>query len=298
MGVENRRISGIEPGTPPLPTPSRIAPQSPLNAPDDYLELASLPADEASRASQTLQRGLDILELVAHGGPTGLREIGESIKLTRSTAHRLTLALSDRGLLRHTRHGYQLGPKLLALAEAARLNRPLTTLARPHLEALAQDQLDAVNLAIRDRDQVRYLDQVRGARRMVVGSIVGEMRPMATTALGRALLLDDDESAWRKAHETDQAAPRGQNALAAWLERMRLFRQMGAAFDVEENEDRVRCVAAPVRDASGQIVAAISLSSLPQYLDDNRMTKLVEPVTQTANAIASELGWSGRRSRK
>ncbi|TCS14927.1 IclR family transcriptional regulator [Caulobacter sp. BK020] len=246
------------------------------------------------RASQTLQRGLDILDLVACGGPIGLREIGESMKLTRSTAHRLTAALVDRDLVRNTPYGYQLGPKLLVLAETARLQRPLTALARPHLEALARDHLDAVNLAIRDRDRVRYMDQIRGARRMTVRSVVGELRPMATTALGRALLLDDAENGWRRAYEADLDAPCDENAQIAWIERMREFRDLGAAFDIEENEDRVRCVAAPVRDSGGRIVAAISISSLPQYLDDNRMAQLVRPVTETANAIARELGWTAR----
>lgn len=218
------------------------------------------------------------------------------MKLTRSTAHRLTVALAERDLVRNTAQGYQLGPKLLALAETARLQRPLTTLARPHLEALARDHLDAVNLAVRDGARVRYVDQIRGARRMTVRSVVGEVRPMATTALGRALMLDDTERDWRTAFDADLDAPRGDNALIAWIDRMWQYRELGAAFDIEENEDRVRCVAAPVRDAAGRIVAAISISSLPQYLDDVRLTALVSPVTRTANAIARELGWIPRRS--
>lgn len=248
-------------------------------------------AEDASRPSQTLQRGLDILELIARRGPIGLREIGARMKLTRSTAHRLASALAERDLARLTARGYELGPKLLALAETARLRRPLTALARPHLEELARQHLDAVNLAVRDEGRVRYVDQTHGARRMAVRSVVGEIRPMATIALGRALLLDDSEAAWRQAFEEDPDAPRGQNAILAWVARMRQFRDQGAAFDVEENEDRVRCVAAPIRDAGGRIVAAISISSLPQYLDDARMVELVEPVTETARAIARELGW-------
>jgi len=247
--------------------------------------------EDASQPSQTLRRGLDILELIARRGPIGLREISERMTLTRSTAHRLASALAERDLARLTTRGYELGPKLLALAETARLQRPLTVLARPHLEALARQHLDAVNLAVRDDGRVRYVDQTHGARRMAVRSVVGEMRPMASTALGRALLLDDSEAVWRKVFAEDPDAPRGQNAVLAWVARMWRFRDQGAAFDVEENADRVRCVAAPIREASGRIVAAISISSLPQYLDDARMAELVGPVTETARAIARELGW-------
>jgi len=270
------------------------------NTPVDYTPRPITPHNEAtletSRSSQTLQRGMDILDIVARFGPISPREIGERMKLTRSTAHRLVTALAERDLLHSGARGYELGPKLLALAEIARLQRPLSGLARPHLEALAREHLDAVNLAVRDGERIRYLDQVHGARRMTVRSVVGEMRPMATTALGRALLLDDAESVWRKLYEEDPDTSRGANAMFAWIARMRQHRDQGAAFDVEENEDRVRCVAAPIRDAGGRIVAAVSLSSLPQYLDDVRMAALVAPVTQTAHAIARELGWTPGRT--
>lgn len=254
------------------------------------------PVSAEARNSQTLQRGVDILGVVARHGPSTPRQIAERMKLTRSTAHRLVTALAERGMLRHGERGYELGPKLLALAEVARLQRPLSSLARPHLEALAHEELDAVNLAVRDGRRIRYLDQACGARRMTVRSVIGELRPMATTALGRALLLDDAESTWRDIYEEDPDAPRGANAMFAWIARMRQYREQQAAFDIEENEDRVRCVAAPIRDASGRIIAAVSLSSLPQYLDDARMAALVSPVTQTAHAIARELGWTPARS--
>ena len=252
------------------------------------------PSTEGFRSSQTLQRGLDILEIVGRRGPIGLRELTEAVGLTRSTTQRLAAALIERDLIRYGARGYGLGPTLLSLAETARLQRPLTAVARPHLEALAREHRDAVNLAIRDADRVRYLDQVRGERRMLVRSVIGETRSMATTALGRALLLDATESVWRKTYEDDPDTPGGANALFNWVASMRQFRQQGAAFDIEESGDQVRCVAAPIRDASGRIVGAISLSSLPQYLDEARMRELVTPVVETADNIAADLGWVRR----
>jgi DNA-binding IclR family transcriptional regulator len=253
-------------------------------------EPGNLP-DPGLRASQTLQRGLDILDLVAQRGPMGLRDIGQALDLSRSTTSRLAAALAERDLLHSGANGYALGAKLLALAEVARLQRSLTAVARPHLEHLAREQQDAVNLAISDGGRVRYLDQARGSRRMHVRSVIGETRALASTALGRALLLDAPESAWRKAYEDAPDTARGAGGLRAWEARMRQYRHQGAAFDVEENDDGVRCVAAPVRDASGRIIAAISLSSLPHYLDDARMQAVTLTVRATAEAIARDLGW-------
>ena len=74
---------------------------------------------------------------------------------------------------------------------------------------------------------------------------------------------------------------------------MREYARNGYAFDLEENEDRIRCVAAPVRDATGKIKAAISVSSAAQYMDDRRMQTLTDDVRFAADQISQELGWEG-----
>ncbi len=71
------------------------------------------------------------------------------------------------------------------------------------------------------------------------------------------------------------------------------LRERGVAFDHEENEPEVRCVAAPIRDASGAIVAGLSVSSTAQYMDAGRMEHLTGEVRATARTISRALGWSG-----
>jgi DNA-binding IclR family transcriptional regulator len=72
---------------------------------------------------------------------------------------------------------------------------------------------------------------------------------------------------------------------------MRDYAKSGYALDLEENEDRIRCVAAPVRDATQAIVGAISVSSAAQYMNDARMKALAEDVRAAARAISRDLGW-------
>ena len=74
---------------------------------------------------------------------------------------------------------------------------------------------------------------------------------------------------------------------------MRGYADAGRALDLEENEDQIRCVAAPVRDASNRIVGAISVSSAAQYMTHDRMQELSGEVLATAHAISAELGWNG-----
>jgi len=110
--------------------------------------------------------------------------------------------------------------------------------------------------------------------------------------LGKALSLEEAEARWRElyAHEDREGTPYGVS-LDLWLRRMREYATVGYTLDLEENEDRIRCVAAPVRDAANQIVGAISVSSAAQYMDDVRMQAMAEEVRNTARMISLNPGW-------
>lgn len=242
--------------------------------------------------SQTLHRGLDLLDQVIDG-PIKLADLSERMGLTRSTTHRLANAMVERGFLTFLpREGYQLGPKLLQLGFLAQAQADVVQIARPHLEALAAASEDTVHLGRLDGDQALYLDKIPGRRRVDISSRIGDRHPLTSTGLGKALLLDDGEAVWARLFDAERADGTHDADPALWLERMRAYVGDGRAFDLEENEDQIRCVAAPVRDASGTIVAAISLSSAAQYMDDARMQALSTDVRAAAYAISADLGWT------
>ena len=241
--------------------------------------------------SQTLLRGLDVIDALMDGS-LSLADLSEKLALSRSTTHRLASALVDRRLLSfRPREGYALGPKLLELGHAASQQMHLPRVARPYLEHLSAVTDDTVHLGVLDGRFALYLDKVPGRRRVNIGSRLGERHPIASTGLGKALILDKSEPEW-----SDFYAPEGASVDSAarlvWLERMRGYAEKGYAFDLEENEDQVRCVAAPIRSVEGRIVAAISVSSAAQYMSDARMTELTATVTEAADAISGELGWT------
>jgi len=243
--------------------------------------------------SQALMRGLDVIEAVASGATT-LNQLSAELGLTRSTAHRLATSLVKRGYLAFApRAGYRLGAKLLQLGYLAQSQTDTLQTARPHLEALSLLTGDAVHFGILDGDRALYLDKMPGQRRITISSRIGERQPLSSTGLGKALMLDHDEAYWRQrlADEASEGAVRVDPD--AWVERMRDYVRVGYAFDLEENEDQIRCVAAPVRDVSGRIVGAISVSSAAQYMSDDRMQSLGREVTEAARAIGADLGWSG-----
>lgn len=259
-------------------------------------EAAESGANETSEKrggkSQTLLRGLDLLSEIANG-PMRLPELSARMGLTRSTTHRLANALVDRGFLTYLpREGYQLGPKLLQLGFLAQSQTDIVRIAHPRLQELAARTEDTVHLGRLDGDLVLYLDKVPGRRRVEISSRIGDRQPLTSTGLGKALLIDDNEFLWRRLFESDQASGAPLADFDVWLERMRGYASTGHAYDLEENEDLIRCVAAPIRDASGGIVAAISVSSAAQYMDDERMAALTADVQGTAESISHDLGWS------
>ena len=171
----------------------------------------------------------------------------------------------------------------------------LPRVAAPHLERLALLTEDTVHLGVLERGHVLYLDKIPGKRRINIISRIGEMQPVTTTGLGKALVLDLDEGAWCEMFRTERKSRRRDISQQEWLERMRGYAQSGYAFDLEENEEQIRCIAAPVRDVAGRTVAAISISSASQYMSVNRMHKLSKDVVATARRISQDLGWVGRQ---
>jgi len=255
----------------------------------DLIEPEAATEGKAPAGSQTLLRGLDVIEAVADG-PVALAELALRLELTRSTTHRLATALVERRYLTFVpRLGYQFGPKLLELGFLAQQQTDVVQLARPHLEALAAATEDTVHLGVQDGEKALYLDKIPGRRRVEISSRVGDRQPLTSTGLGKALLLDDDAAHWRKLFQKDQAAGSPPADYDGWMARMQGYVDAGRAFDLEENEDLIRCVAAPIRDVSGAIVAAISVSSAAQYMADDRMKTLSAPPSRPAKAArASE----------
>lgn len=249
-------------------------------------------ASSNQSGSQTLLRGLDVIDAVADG-PITLADMATKLQLSRSTVHRLASALIERRYLTFVpRIGYQLGPRLLALGHQAQQRTDIVQVARPYLETLASVSEDTVHLAVLDNDCALYLAKIPGRRRVNISSRIGERQPLTSTGVGKALLLDEAPDRWLKLFADDRASSPSSESREAWLKRMHSYAEAGYALDLEENEDMIRCVAAPIRGASGSIAAAISVSSAAQYMSDDRMEILLDEVTATARMISADLGWS------
>lgn len=252
----------------------------------------SLEKEEAKKplTSQTLVRGLEVIEAVS-GGPLSISDIAQKTGITYGTAHRIVSVLLQRNYLKHDRiKGYTLGRKVLELGFMAFHQTTLTHVAHPFLEKMALDTLDTVHLARIEGDFVVYLDKIFSRRSVEISSRIGGRKPLIGTGVGKALILDWTEKEWvglydRSAHLLQKKITQPQ-----WLELMRQYAQGDYSFDCGEEDQAIRCVAAPVRDGSRKIVAAISVSSTLEYMNLERMQMLIPIVKDVAAQISAELG--------
>jgi DNA-binding IclR family transcriptional regulator len=190
-----------------------------------------------------------------------------------------------------------LGPKLIELGFQAREEISLTVVARPYLDQLAEQTGDTIHLAIREVDDVLYMDKIPGKKGLEMRSRVGHRMPLATTGVGKALMLGISEDEWKilfqkskTATGTDTSKLVPKRSWTEFRDQMRQYAASGYAFDLEDNEPSIRCVAAPIYDTRHTIVAAISVSSTVPYMSLKRMQSLIDIVKQVASGISGELG--------
>jgi DNA-binding IclR family transcriptional regulator len=250
----------------------------------------------APAGTQTLARGIAVVNAVARGR-TRLRDIAEETGVGRSTTHRLLQLLLATGYLRQLDDGaYALGPALIELGYQALQENPVTGVAGPVLRALAERVHDTVHLAIEDRGQVLYLDKIPGTRGAVMRSQVGHRMPLTRTGIGKALLLDSP-GRWGEQFLAERPAGAGHGldhdvlTVEAFVQVMEVSADRGVTFDLEENEPGILCVAAPVRDTSGSIVAAVSVTATRPYMPPERLETLAPVVQEAAARISATLGW-------
>lgn len=252
------------------------------------------PAASKVVGTQTLVRGLALLECVADG-ICYVKDISTRLGTRRSTTHRMLSSLVAEGYLHHVPHrGYTLGPQLIRLGARAVEQRPIVGIARRHIEDLARRTSDTVHLGALDGAKVLYLEKIPGTRGLEMRSRVGQQMPLALTGLGKALMFGLPRERWRGLYDEALALASRDAHPRPWPEYEAQLAESvarGWAYDIEENELGIRCVAAPVYDISDAIVASISISSPIFYMAEARMRELGPVIRATADAISRDLGW-------
>ena len=257
-----------------------------------------------SNLVQTIERVTSIFDTLSqYPQSLSLGDLSKKIELPKGTTHRLLSSLAYFDYVRQdplTRN-YFLGFKLVDLGNLMLDQLDLRNIARPNLIDLAEKVQETVHLVIRDADEALYIDKVdlyprRAGLQMV--SRLGARIPMHCCSVGKVLLADLPAVELEQIIRSRGLPERTQNTITGndqLREHLALVKTKGYAVDDEENEKGVRCVAAPIKNEKGQVIAAMSVSGPTARITLEYIhASLKDEVCENAMNISRQLGFKGQ----
>jgi DNA-binding IclR family transcriptional regulator len=246
---------------------------------------------------QSVERAVAILEILARAGEAGVTELATELAVHKSTAFRLVSTLEQGGLVEQAaeRGKYRLGVGILRLAGATTARLDVVQEARPICRKLSADTGETVNIAVLADRSALYLDQFAGASALQPHNWVGQHIPLHATSNGKILLsgLGDDEL-------TRTLPPLTAYTSHTITTKRRLRRELdevrtqGYAIATDELEIGLAAIAAPIRNAHGDVIASLSLSGPTFRLDELRIKEFIPQLTDAAAEVSHRLGWGAR----
>ena len=253
--------------------------------------------ERQSETVQSVVRALTLLDALGDSrGEVGVADLSKQVGFHVSTTHRLLATLIAQGYARQNPETgrYALGAKAFHLAESYLGQLDLRRAVRPTLERLSHETGETANLVILEGGEALYLDKVESPQSLRIFSRIGRRAPLHCTAAGKVLLASHSRQkvdallgqgpleALTRSTITSRSQLRGE------LEKIS---EQGFALDIEECEAGASCIAAPVRNAQGETVAALGISGPSVRMDTQRIQELVPRVVREARYAADQLGF-------
>lgn len=247
---------------------------------------------------QSLDRAIILLEeLSLHREGCGVTYLANLTGLHKSTVHRILNSLMAKGYIEKDGETdkYSLGIKILYLSSAILDRMDVRKIARPLLEELCRNTGEVIHLSVLGNGEAVYIDKVENPNKNIrMNSQIGKSCPLHCSGVGKILL------AWKSIEDIE--AILGEYGLGVYTKNtitdielikkhLVKVKEKGYAVDEIEHEEGIRCVAAPIFDIKGEVVAAISISGTIMHVTKERMPQLTTDVIKTASEISFRLGY-------
>lgn len=258
-----------------------------------------------AKAAKAVVKTMQIIEILSRERELGVTELtsrlnqgNEGPRVHKSTVHRFLISLMELGFVRQDSKSEQYGLtlKILEMGTAVLERLELWREAAAIVEKVAQETRETVHLGALEGKNLVYIAKVESSRalRVSMQSRIGSSAPMYCTGLGKTLLayrspervseILADEKMVKLTSQTITTRSELDSDLA-------LIRSRGYGIDREENEIGVCCVSAPVRDNTGEVIAAISISMPSVRLTESDIPKYGEIVVSAAQQISEQIGY-------
>ncbi|SLN24532.1 IclR family transcriptional regulator [Roseisalinus antarcticus] len=248
----------------------------------------------ATAGGGTIGKALEVLDSVAaFGRPVRFGELLEGSPFPKATLFRFVQTLAEQGMLAYDpdRQTYAPGVRLVRLAHSAWAQSSLGAVARPHLDSLAAKVGETVHLAQLDRAQVLYVDKRNASSPVEMFSDAGKVGPAYCTGVGKAMLAFEPEQsleriiAQQSFHRFTEHTYTTPEALRAELAQIRA---RGHAYDREEHEPGIICIAVPILTSRGRCLGALSITGSTARTSLSRLDGYINDLRATARGIAEE----------
>ena len=256
--------------------------------------------EKTSSKNQSAVKALDIIEFLANGNneERRLQDIANGLSMNVSTVLRFLTALADCGYVRQNPATlrYSLTMKICTIANGVSANIHLFECALPFMKRVSEIFQESVCLAIDQDMTVVYIGAVQGGPSQMMGTMqrIGNRAPLHCTGIGKLLLTQYSEPELDRMIAEKGLPVFTQNTVSdkqGLMKELQTIRQRGYAFDNEECEIGARCVAAPVHDYTGRIVAGMSVTGTIFHLTDEKLERFVPRLMEQAGELSHQLGY-------
>ena len=225
---------------------------------------------------------------------SGVSEIAQKLDMSKSTVYRFLQTLKSLGyVVQDSEDRYRLSVRLFELGSKALPHIDLVREAEPGMRTINELTSETVHLGILDEDNIVYVHKIDSRYNLRMYSRIGLRAPLYCTGIGKVRMAWRDEQDVRKRLASETFQPRTANTLSsleAYLEELALIRSQGYGEDKEEFEENMRCLAAPIHDRFGHVIAGMSVSFPCFRFREELKEEYVQELLKTAQAISRRLG--------
>ena len=244
---------------------------------------------------KSLERAMVVFEFLSEGQGMPLTQLATELNQSPATVYRILFTLEKRGLVEfdHVAQLWHIGPRSFVIGARFIRRTNLVERARPIMRKLMEDTGETANLGVQQENSVLFLSQVETQASIRAFFPPGTLSPMHASGIGKALLAHMDElrldtlfskTQFKRFTGYSITEP---TALRAHLSDIRT---RGYSIDNEEKNTGMRCIAAPVFDFNGEVIAGISVSGPTSRIEPARLEELIAPVMNAAQDLTFAIG--------
>lgn len=234
--------------------------------------------------------------LIKKNQSVSIHELSEVLNIYPSSIHRILDTLNHLGYIEKKLDSdeYQIGIKAIELGMAKLNQVDLIKDATPYLEGLSKEFNENVYLGVLFEGEVMYQAKKEAPRKISLITHVGTRAPVYSTALGKVLIADLSKKERKKIIGNKSLQRLTKNTIIdkKGLENeLEKVQKLGYAIDDEENENEIKCIASPIKDNNGKVVAAISISGPSYRFNLDKQKSMIKAIMETGDKISSRLGF-------